>query len=308
MIPLDAPSSIALSLSPRLLSGPHLQHRASHVRLQRRARGPGSGPRGPRGPRGPGGPRGPRAPCRRQVGRRGARVARRPAVLVEVLGAAHGVAPLDAALGHAVLALELGGAPGAGLAPPHHVPLALLQLAEALALARRLRPLVAAVVGEQRALERHLVVVGQRAAAGRLRACVDVLVVVAAVAALVARRLLGPAAVLFLRVVGVGAGGGGRVGGRRRVGGARPARVGLVGGGGGGAQPGRLELVGAGPRGARVGGRRAALALVLVLALVGVGDAAVVQWRRVVERAQLLVERARQGGDQVARACGRGRG
>lgn len=100
-----------------------------------RVRGLGSDVRLERGPRRGHQRRGPHG-VGREVGRRRARVARRPAVLVEVLGAAHGVAALDAALGHAVLALELGGAPGAGLAPPHHVPLALLQLAEALALAQ----------------------------------------------------------------------------------------------------------------------------------------------------------------------------
>lgn len=80
-----------------------------------------------------------------EVGRGGARVARAPAVLVEVLGAADRVAPLDAALRHAVLALQLGGAPGAGLPPPHHVPLSLLQFAETLALVERLRALDPAV-------------------------------------------------------------------------------------------------------------------------------------------------------------------
>lgn len=267
-----------------------------------------------------------RAPVGRQVGqqvgRRRARVARRPAVLVEVLGAAHRVAPLDAALRHAVLALQLGGPPRARLAPPHHVPLALLQLARPLALGERLgalRPVGAAVerLGAQHAVARQragalelgalgpvagplravvrealdaLVVVGQRVAARGLRARVDVLLVVAA-------RLLGRAAVLLLGVVG----------GRRRGGArARPgARVGLVGGGGGGAQPGRLQLVGA-HAAPRPAGRRAAagLALValvaLVRALVGVRDAAVVQRRRVVERAQLLVERARERGHQVS--------
>ncbi|CAH2217362.1 jg5670, partial [Pararge aegeria aegeria] len=44
----------------------------------------------------------------------------------------------------------------------------------------------------------------------------------------------------------------------------------------------------------------AGLALVVVLALVRVRDAAVVQRRRIVERAQLLVERARQGRHQVS--------
>lgn len=267
-----------------------------------------------------------RAPGGRQVGRRRARVARRPAVLVEVLGAAHRVAPLDAALRHAVLALQLGGAPGARLAPPHHVPLALLQLARPLALAERLgalRPLGAAVerLGAQHAVAVQragalelgalgpvagplcavvrealdaLVVVGQRVAAGRLRPRVDVLLVVAA-------RLLGRGAVLLLGVVGGRRRGGGRA---RRPG----ARVGLVGGGGGGAQPGRLQLVGA--RAAPgAGGRRAAAGLALVAfvtlvalvgALVGVRDAAVVQRRRVVQRAQLLVERARERGHQVS--------
>ena len=252
--------------------------RALHVRLERRAAhgAPGGLPR--RG---------------RQVRRGGARVARRPAVLVEVLGVAHGVAALDAALRHAVLALELGGAPGApaaALAPPHHVPLALLQLAEALALGERLGALQAAGVA-------RAVVVGR---VGGLRARVHVLVVVA---------------VLLLGVVG------GRRRGARGVRGARgrrrPARVGLVRGRGRGAQPRRLEQVGAGraggagrargrgaAHGARVGRRRAGLGLVVVLALVGVGDAAVVQRRRVVERAQLLVERARQGRHQVAGPCG----
>lgn len=286
----------------------------SHVRLERRARR--------RHER--------RAPVGRQVGqqvgRGGARVARRPAVLVEVLGAAHRVAPLDAALRHAVLALQLGGPPRARLAPPHHVPLALLQLARPLALVERLgalRPLGAAVerlgaqhavagqrpralelgalppvAGPLRAVVREaldaLVVVGQRVAARGLRARVDVLLVVAA-------RLLGRAAVLLLGVVG----------GRRR-GGARArrpgARVGLVGGGGGGAQPGRLQLVGAhaapGPAGRRAAAGLALVTLValvvLVRALVGVRDAAVVQRRRVVERAQLLVERARERGHQVS--------
>lgn len=77
----------------------------------------------------------------REVRRRGARVPRAPAVLVEVLGAAHGVPPLDAALRHAVLAFQLGRAPGAALAPLHHVPLALLEFGQPLALVERLRAL-----------------------------------------------------------------------------------------------------------------------------------------------------------------------
>lgn len=355
-----------------------------------RVRGLGSDVRLEGGPRRGHQRRGPHG-VGREVGRRGARVARRPAVLVEVLGAAHGVAALDAALGHAVLALELGGAPGAGLAPPHHVPLALLQLAEALALAERLgalQPLVAlgaAVerLGAQHALAlaaqrlgalelgrvgllagrarrlaalqrravalgalrvgqpqpvvagvrrpdgrlRGAVVVGHRVAARRLRPRVHVLLVV--VGGRGVTSLFWNDAVLLLGVVGVvargpaagrrgrgrgGRGGPGRGGslrlrpGARRVGlvGRRRGRVAQVLG-----QPGGLELLGA-QRGrhalrvlAAVGGRAGAgLALVqLVLALVRVRDAAVVERRRVVQRAQLLVEGAGQGGHQIAGSC-----
>lgn len=252
--------------------------------------------------------RGPHA-GRREVGRRRARVARRPAVLVEVLGAAHGVPPLDAALRHAVLALELGGAPRARLAAPHARPLGLGP-----------RPLRAAVeaLGAQHA----------RAAAGGPRQRLGALG--GARVGLVALALVG-------RVAGVGVGG---VGGRRLAAAraravlllgvvgvvaaaARPGALGLVAGGGGVAQvarePGRLELVraragrGAGAaRGAqRALGRGAAARLgllVVVVALVRVRDAAVVERRGVVQRPQLLVERAGQRRHEVAGPCKRAGG
>lgn len=315
----------------------------SDVRLERRARRRHER-RGPA--RGRGG---------REVGRRRARVARAPAVLVEILGAAHRVAALDAALRHAVLALELGGAPGA-LAPPHHVPLALLQLAEALALAQAvgaLRALGAAVqaLGAQHARRAALGLAGQRLRALQLGAVrVRVRVAVAVQRRAVAldalgvgraqRRLVGGRGVRRLRprVVVVGRGLGELrarvdvlvvVAGRAAVllvvvvvGAARARAVGLVAAGAGVAvvarQPGGLELVrarggrhalvalagGAGRAGVGARAARAARVRQLVgLGLVRVRDAAVVQRRRVVQRAQLLVERARQRGHQVSGSC-----
>lgn len=141
----------------------------------------------------------------------------------------------------------------------------------------------------QHALER-LVVVRHRLEARGLRARVDVLLVVVV-------ALGGGAAVLLLGVVVLVA-----VASPPRDG---PARVRLVARRGRVAvvarEPGGLQLVRS--RGRRhhralaAGGRRAGAGLVVALAvvrLVRVRDAAVVQGRRTVERAQLLIEGARQ--------------
>ena len=257
---------------------------------------------------------------RRQVGRRRARVSRRPAVLVEVLGAAHRVAPLDAALGHAVLALQLGGAPRLLVAPPHAPRALVAPPAPQLVVARG--PLGATVerlgaqharaalcVSAERLGARQLgaVVLG-RARGGRRRLQRGAVALVVARPGGVGRgrgrgrvRLVAARTVLLLRVVGVVA----------RVA-ARPGPLGLVAGGGGVAvvarEPGGLQFVRA--RGGRQSlvalagavGRRAGGRLALV-ALVRVRDAAVVERRRVVERAQLLVERAGQGRHQVTGSC-----
>lgn len=241
----------------------------------------------------------------RQVGRRRARVARAPAVLVEVLGAAHRVAPLDAALRHAVLALQLGAAAARRLAPPQR------GRAAVHALRAQHAPALGRAAQRRRALQ-----LGAGAVVWRGRRGARAPVERDAVALGVERRLLGgrgrgglgvPAAVFLLGVVGVVA----RVPPR-----ARPGALGLVGAGGGGVavvarEPRGLEVVGArGGRHAlvalavRVGGRRRArLGLGLVLAFVRVGDAAVVERRRVVQRPQLLVERAGQRRHEVSRSC-----
>lgn len=265
--------------------------RGSHVRLERRARRRHQRPR-------------PHA-RRRQVRRRRARVPRAPAVLVEVLRAAHRVPPLDAALRHAVLALQLRRAPRArrrALAPPHAGRPVGVGAAAVEALGAQHARRVARRRAAQRlgALRRGALVVGV-AGVG--------LVGVAALVVVVGQRLVAGAgpraaragAVLLLGVVGVGAGAA-----------ARPA-LGLVAAGGGVArvarEPGGLELVRArGGRGARAaGGGRAAARLgllVVLLALVRVRDAAVVERRRVVQRPQFLVERAGQRRHEVAGPCG----
>lgn len=89
--------------------------------------------------------------------------------------------------------------------------------------------------------------------------------------------------------------------------------IGLVAAGGGmpvvSREPGRLQFLRARrPRRrhalvARAARRARAARLAVLLALVRVRDAAVVQRRRVVQRPQLLVERARQRRHQVSRSC-----
>lgn len=165
-------------------------------------------------------------------------MARRPAVLVEVLGAAHRVPALDAALGHAVLALQLRGAPRLLLAPPHARQLAPLPAAERVGASGALGAAVerlgaehaAGALGRARqrlgALELGAVVVGgARGGRGRLQRGAVALVVTWTGCLGRGRGRVGLVSTWTVFLLGV-------VGVVPRV--AAPGPLGLVGAGGGG--------------------------------------------------------------------------